>query len=171
MSDKGKIIAIFQNQEFTFAKTEITDDDMIKVGDGVHHGTILIVELDGGVIFPFGMEPGEKEAKIAICRSTKSKKRCSKPELLRLTLNNTSRRILARFKAFLHHGGTIYRRSNYGPAVEATRSEEGIDGTYLEKDKRNNPATRRKADLHRLRVHVRPGKEPERMGDTVQERR
>ena len=66
MSDKGKIIAIFQNQEFTFAKTEITDDDMIKVGDGVHHGTILIVELDGGVIFPFGMEPGEKEAKIAI---------------------------------------------------------------------------------------------------------
>lgn len=62
-----KTIAIFTDQEFAFFDGKVTDDDMVKIGDGIpRKGTILIVETGDGIVFPFGVPAGEAEGRIAL---------------------------------------------------------------------------------------------------------
>ena len=62
-----KTIAIFADQEFAFFDGKVTDDDMVKIGDGIpRKGTILIVETGDGIVFPFGVPAGGAEGKIAL---------------------------------------------------------------------------------------------------------
>ena len=64
---EGKTIAIFPDQEFMFFEGEAIDDDMVKIGDGIkRRGMVMLVEVEKGIIFPFGVPAGEAEGRIVL---------------------------------------------------------------------------------------------------------